>query len=443
MTSIERLSAAAESLTGFAIDLPRVRESIDGHVMDIAGWVVGRHANVVKIEILHDTHWLTSVPMLLVRPDVGSHLDLPEQNLCSGFQTALNTIGLPQTFELSVWAYLADGDPVEFARLRGTHTLLRSPFRPAVQPLSVTSLGRTGTTLLLSMFAEHPEICVHRVHPFETRFGAYWMHVLTVLSGPANHYHSSHPDRFQGERLVIGNNPYAQFDMPSGPALRSWFNTEMSEELAAFCQRNIDAAYLRIARDQGEPPPRFFAEKNTPTYAARLLAHVYDGAKEVVLVRDFRDMICSMLAFDWKRQTRDFQRDDVEVEAFIVRIVEEFRQLVTTWVERRDSALLLRYEDLMTDPQASLRRVAEYAGIDASAGVIGRMVEMGRLDDETTRAHRTSDNGRQSVGRYRYDMNEDLRGLCLEIGGDLLSRLGYATEPYGASHADGVAPARA
>ena len=123
--------------------------------------------------------------------------------------------------------------------------------------------------------------------------------------------------------------------------------------------------------------------------------------------------------------------------------MEEFRQLVAAWAERRDSALLLRYEDLIAEPQASLRRVAEYAGIDASAAVIERMIETTSRDDETTRAHRTTDNGSRSVGRYRYDMNEDLRGLCLEIGGDLLSRLGYATEPQGTTHADGFAPVRA
>ena len=440
--SIESLPAAADWIAGCGIDLPRVNEANEGNILDIGGWVVGRHTNVVRIEILHDTHLLTSMPVLLVRPDVTKHLGLADESLPTGFQLALNTIGLPAAFQLSVWAWLADGQPVEFAHLRGTHPVLRSAFAPSLQPLSVTSLGRTGTTLLMQMLAEHPEICVHRVHPFETRLGAYWMHVLTVLSGPSNHFSSSHPDRFQHERLFIGNNPYAWVPGVSGPAQQAWFGGEAAVELAAFCQRNIDAAYQRIARDQDEAPGRFFAEKNTPTYAARLLSHVYGGAKEIVLVRDFRDMICSMLAFDSRRQTRDFQRDDSGVEAFTVRIVDEFRQLVAARTERRGSALLLRYEDLIAEPHASLRRVAEYAGIDASPPVVERMVEASRVDDAATRAHRTSDSGPRSVGRYRDDMNEELRGLCQEIGGDLLSRLGYAIGPAGAARMEGSAPAR-
>jgi hypothetical protein len=442
-TSIELVPSAGESLAGYTIDLPRVRQPIDGHFLEIAGWVVGRDDKAVKIEVRHDTHWLTGIPVQLVRPDVVNHLGLADPSLPSGFQLAFSTIGLPEEFELSVWALLADGQAVEFARLRGTHTPLRSAFRPAVQPLSVTSLGRTGTTLLMRMLAEHPEICLDRVHPFETRHGAYWMHVLTVLSAPANHSSSSHPDQFQHERLFIGNNPYAWVPGSVGPTLRSWFSSDAPGELAAFCQRNIDAAYLRIARDQGKPPARFFAEKNTPTYAARLLSQLYDGAKEIILVRDFRDMICSMLAFDGKRRTRDFQRDDIGADAFVVRVVEEFRQLLAALNERRASALLVRYEDLVAEPHATLRRIAEYAGVDASPDVIERMIEATRMDDEATRAHRTTDNGPGSVGRYRYDMNEDLRGLCQAIGGDLLSRLGYASEPTGASHRNGAVSVRA
>ena len=274
------------------------------------------------------------------------------------------------------------------------------------------------------------------------RLGAYWMHVLTVLSGPANHFSSSHPDRFQTERLFVGNNPFARLHA-LGPALRSWFGGEAPEDLAAFCQRNIDAAYLRLARDQGEAPGRYFAEKNIPTYAPRLLAHVYDGAKEIILVRDFRDVICSMLAFDRKRQSLNFQRDDADdVEAFTCRIADEYGQLAAIWAERQASALLLRYEDLIREPQVSLSRVAEYAGIDPSPAVIGRMAATLGLDDDTTRGHRTTDNGPQSIGRYRDDMNEDLRALCLEIGADLLARFGYATEAHGRHRTDGVTPVR-
>jgi hypothetical protein len=442
MTSIEYLPAAAEWLSGCAIDLPRIGEPIDGHVLELAGWAVGRHTPVATIEILHDTHWMTGTPVLLVRPDVTRHMELADSTLRTGFHVAMSTIGLPETFELAVWAYLTDGPPVAWARVRGTHTLLRSPFRPALQPLSVTGLGRSGTTVLMRMLAEHPEICVHRVHPFEMRLGAYWMHVLTVLSGPANHFSSSHPDRFQTERLFIGNNPFARLHA-LGPALRSWLGNEAPEELAAFCQRNIDAAYLRLAQDQGEPPGRYFAEKHNPTYAPRLLAHVYDGAKEIVLVRDFRDIICSMLAFDEKRQSRNFQRDDADVEAFTFRIVDEYRQLVAMWAERHTSALLLRYEDLIAAPHASLQRVAGYAGIDASPALIERMAATSRVDDDTSRAHRTTGSGPRSIGRYRHDMNEDQRALCLEIGADLLSEFGYTSEPHGTSQSAGLARGRA
>ena len=96
MTSIEYLPAAAEWLSGCVIDLPRVGDPADGHVLEVAGWVVGRHTPVATIEILHDTHWLTGTPVLLVRPDVTRYLELADQTLRTGFQVAMNTIGLPQ-----------------------------------------------------------------------------------------------------------------------------------------------------------------------------------------------------------------------------------------------------------------------------------------------------------------------------------------------------------
>jgi hypothetical protein len=57
-------------------------------------------ANVARVEILHDGHWLTGMAIQLVRPDAGEYLKLSGPTLRTGFQLALNTFGQPRTFEL-------------------------------------------------------------------------------------------------------------------------------------------------------------------------------------------------------------------------------------------------------------------------------------------------------------------------------------------------------
>ena len=43
-----------------------------------------------------------------------------------------------------------------------------------------------------------------------------------------------------------------------------------------------------------------------------------------------------MLAFDRKRQSLNFQRDDVDDESFTIRIVDEYRQLAAMWRYRTE-----------------------------------------------------------------------------------------------------------
>jgi hypothetical protein len=80
----------------------------------------------------------------------------------------------------------------------------------------------------------------------------------------------------------------------------------------------------------------------------------------------------------------------------------------------------------IAEPHQGLRRLSTHVGIDASPAVLERMVAAGRTEGGLTRAHRTTDDGPRSVGRHRYDMNEEMRGPCLEVGADLLTEL--ATE---------------
>jgi hypothetical protein len=70
------------------------------------------------------------------------------------------------------------------------------------------------------------------------------------------------------------------------------------------------------------------------------------------------------------------------------------------------------------------------------------MVAFRRVANQATLAHRTTNDGILSVGRYRYDLDEHQIDLCHEVGGDLLPRLGYAGEASANPSTEDVTPVR-
>ena len=77
-----------------------------------------------------------------------------------------------------------DADAV-IAEIRGKQQLT-SAFTPSMQPIMVTSPGRSGSTWLMRMLAEHPDIIVHERFPYETHVCSYWMHFIQVLATPVD-----------------------------------------------------------------------------------------------------------------------------------------------------------------------------------------------------------------------------------------------------------------
>ena len=83
--------------------------------------------------------------------------------------------------------------------------------------------------------------------------------------------------------------------MPAG-----WGSDHVAD-LATFAQQRIDAVYRQVAA-LGDGRAEFFAEKCLPEgNVPQLLRELYPDAREVFLVRDFRDMLCSIRAFNEKR----------------------------------------------------------------------------------------------------------------------------------------------
>ena len=119
-------------------------------------------------------------------------------------------------------------------------------------------------------------------------------------------------------------------------------------------------------------------------------------------------------------------------------LAEEFRPriaaVVESWKRRRDRALLVRYEDLMTEPQATLTAVLEYLGLDAGAGAVEAMLSgAGRPLPEMDR-HRTTASPEASIGRWRQDLDPALAEQCERVLGDAIAALGYSRRPEQRAH---------
>ena len=372
--------AAAERLAGFEVERPAAGEQGDLHVLRISGWVAGRALRSRAVEVVYHGRPIQIAPVRGARPDVA-----PDRHrLTRRGRRWWAWSGCAQDAELELRVVL-DGDVrVPAATLKLRREPLRSGFEAQVQPLVLSSLGRSGSTWLMKMFAAHPEIVTLRRFPYESSAGKYWMHAMKVLSDPANLELSAHPDSFHSDRWWAGSNPY--FDSPAidDPERAAWLAREHVERLARFFQETVEDWYLTVARSQGQETPRYFAEKHLwPNFLPMLIRELYPGAREVFLVRDFRDVACSALAADARRGYSGFGREPHMSEEEYVRDV--VRRMATdlqrSWEARAAGAHLVRYEDMARRPQETLRSLLDVPGRGrrrrdgrprAGAGVRGR-----------------------------------------------------------------------
>jgi hypothetical protein len=425
--------AGAEQLAGFEVERPAAGEQGHLHVLRIAGWVAGRALRPSAVEIVYHGRAIQIAPVRGARPDVAGTED-------AAWESLVGLVGLREDAVLELRVVL-DGDvrvPAGTVKLRRER--LRSGFEAQVQPLVLSSLGRSGSTWLMKMFAAHPEIVTLRRFPYESSPGKYWMHAMKVLSDPANLELSAHPDSFHSDRWWAGSNPYFDASAIDDPERAAWLGREHVERLARFFQETIEDWYLAVARSQGQEAPRYFAEKHLwPNFLPMLIRELYPGAREVFLVRDFRDVACSALAADARRGYSGFGREPHMSQAQYVRDV--VRRMATdlqrSWEARAPGAHLVRYEDMVRRPQETLRSLLAFLGVDAAGGTVDRVLALASedvpnlpgstSDPELVEPHRNTGSSEQSIGRW-HEQDKEFREVLDEALGEALSAFGYERE---------------
>ena len=422
--TVEQVQVDPHAPAGFLLERPRQGEEGDLHALRLSGAAPGGRA----VEVVYHGRPIQIAP---VRAD--------------RWEALVGLVGLRADAALGLEVVLEGGERRPAATLELRRAPLRSGFEPVVQPLLLTSLGRSGSTWLMKMFAAHPEIVVMRRFPYESSAAKYWMHAMKVLSDPANLEQSAHPDSFHSDRWWAGSNPY--FDLPAieDADRAAWLAREHVERLARFFQESVEQWYATVARSQGQEPPRYFAEKHLwPNFLPMLMRELYPGAREVFLVRDFRDVAASALGTDARRGYAGFGKtpgmtDEDFVRDVVARMATDLRR---SWESRAQGAHLVRYEDMAQRPVETLAGLLSYLDVDAAPATLDRLLALASqdvpdlagssFDPELVRRHRGSRSPQDSIGRWR-DRDDAFRGVLDDALGEALDAFGYEREASGAA----------
>lgn len=263
---------------------------------------------------------------------------------------------------------------------------------------------------MMRLLLQDERIVAYAKHPHEMLAARRWMNLLqTYLEG----------DRWLGQHPMAPRMPAAIKDLVAETYPRDY---------ARFCQQSIDRFYLTLAQTQGQTGPVYFAEKAGPVAdEVELMREIYPDSKEVLLVRDFRDTFCSIRAFNIKRMRREFAwQEGMSDKGYMTSMASLVGSLVQSWRSRRGTSLLVRYEDLVRDPVASLARVFEYANLPVEPAQLAAMVEQAAAKDVPR--HRTTESGTESIERWRRDLSPELQALASEMFGEALDEFGYAKD---------------
>jgi hypothetical protein len=425
----EVIQAAADGGLLRAAELERpslqheARGAPGGWSLDLRGWAVGARQPVEHVEIRLSGQLLRRASCRTSRADLAAERpDVPGIG-GAGFYATVGALDLPRPFELHVDAVLADGGRAPVASVRGTRDVLRSSFSPRLRPLMLTGPGRAGSTIFMQMLAGHRGIAVYPPFEDEPRVATYWIDMLRALARPQSWMRQISPVGSLNGDWWLGAGEPAPRRLRSRP-LQEWLAAESVEDLAAFAQSRIEAVYERIAAEHGRGDAQVFAEKVRNDIVSDLVWELYPDAREVVLVRDPRDVLTSILASMRKRGVQPPPEDPLRwVDAdFTARIL----GVLESWRARRDSTLLVRYEDLMMRPRETLASVLGHAGLESGDDAIEAMLESAGRRLPGMDEHRTSADVASSIGRWRRDLEPALVEACERAVGEALEAWGYA-----------------
>ncbi|WP_075353994.1 sulfotransferase [Desulfovibrio sp. DV] len=304
------------------------------------------------------------------------------------------------------------------SRARGDQPPANQLGLPAAGGVFIGGTGRSGTSLLRSVLGSHPRMAnvggeTKCINDEQFRLAPYWFHSIpqhrrkealaTLKSLWRNRFYCY----VQDEQASPTDDRRRGFCLWLEPET---LDTELARLDALLDVDNLHeietiwgGLYAALFAGRAQGAGREFWVEKTPNnaYYSRFLHSWIPGARLVNIVRDGRDVACSMCNVSWGQ--KDLAKS---LDWWAVGIANSFVALQTlpsSW------SLTIRYEDLVTAPDEILARVAAFCGVEQAFP----------LEMFST-----------SVGRWKSSMPPAIQEYALSKYAPLLKACGYEIRCY-------------
>ena len=283
-----------------------------------------------------------------------------------------------------------------------------------MSPVLVTASGRSGTTIMMRRLGWNPSIVIGEKKPFEVKLLTYYSKAFEILSSPGDHVKSAKPDAIYEGQYYLGLNPFHHqlFEglFSDRRILYDFFQRNSAETLMHAFESIISNFYLLLRDNQKKERSLLFAEKCDIFAPTRRFARVcFDVVKEIVLIRDPRDLYCSYRAF-WNMKHEP-----------ALQMLRSFRNRVSEIAAEGSGGdvCIVRYEDLVLNPGRSLDGVSKFLQLPES------LADTRGVEDEIFRGHGTTKDPISSIGRWRSELSaQEIADLDRDHG-EFFKSFGY------------------
>ncbi len=255
--------------------------------------------------------------------------------------------------------------------------------------LLIGGLSRSGTSMLQQLFNNHPQMTItYEFRSFintDKRFLEYYRGLRKNLwKGLTRRYTSKHTKTRKLSDFVF-----------------SW---RFVFKILRRGHRKVSIAHIHETLQSLFPNATYVGDKY-PSYLwhlSKLCA--YDGIRIVIIYRDGRDVVQSILArvqTDWKDKV--WAKKNLSTPT---KIATRWVRAIETMEQYADQIYIIRYEDFVTNPTAELAHLAGYLNVDPAG-----------FDHDQIKS--------SSVGRYKQMLTKEQIAEVVKIAGPTLERLGY------------------